>query len=857
MDLGYGRIVKFDHDFVGREALEKMASRPHREKVTLAWNGEDVARAMGTLFDKGDPVKYIDLPLSNYSTWPNDKVLKDGKLVGVSTFSGYSANERSMLSLAMLDAEHADPGTEVTLVWGRKEAARRNRWSSAMSRPRSARRSAPRRTRRSSGPRIDPTRRLPSAYPRDDDRRRLRTREELRVSASDGPQGLDRDRLTWMYEQMVRIREFEERVKGTFEEHPGVIRGHTHLADGAEASIVGSVATLGPDDQFFATYRCHGYPIARGTDPKAIMAEIYGRKDGLCRGLGGSMHLTDVSNGFLGTSGIVGAGIPHATGAAWAAQIRGKGQVVLCFFGDGASKQGAFFESLNIASLWKLPIVYVMENNGYNVHTRTEQEDANRAHGEDLSVKAKAFSMPGVTIDGRDPIEVYETVGAAVARALGRRADARRVADVPPLGTRQHHRPARRSPPLPRARGDREVRRARGVRGGEAGRPGAGFPRAARRRGHAHGRGGGRDRCEGPRGDAGRRRLRRRESLPRRPDRARVRLRLGGDRPMAHELPYIAAIVEAIQLEMERDETVLYFGQNMATTENEPFVDAFGKDRVRVTPISETAEIGIAIGAALAGFRPVIELYMTEFMLVAMDQVINEAPRFRGMSGGQVKVPIVLKAGYGFTAGWAGQHTGTMNALFMGVPGLKVAVPSTAADAKGLMATAIRDDNPVVYLHHYLLTLEHGEVPDGEHLVPFGEAAIRREGGDVTIVGTGWTVDRALAAAERLASEGIQAEVIDPRTLEPLDTQTILESVEKTGRLVLVDQATRHASASTVIAGEVAEHGFASLKAPIVQVTGLDATIPYSEPLEAFVLPDEDKIVAAVQQVVGTAPVTA
>ena len=326
---------------------------------------------------------------------------------------------------------------------------------------------------------------------------------------------------------------------------------------------------------------------------------------------------------------------------------------------------------------------------------------------------------------------------------------------------------------------------------------------------------------------------------------------------MAHELPYIAAIDEAIRLEMERDETVLYFGQNMATTENEPYVDAFGKDRVRVTPISETAEIGMAIGAALAGFRPVVELYMAEFMLVAMDQVINEAPRFRAMSGGQVKVPLVLKAGYGFTAGWAGQHTGTIGALFMGVPGLKVVVPSTAADAKGLMATAIRDDNPVVYLHHYLLTLEHGEVPDGEYLVPFGEAAIRREGGDVTIVATGWTVDRALGAAEQLAAEGIQAEVIDPRTLAPLDTQTILESVEKTGRLVLVDQATRHASASTVIAGEVAEHGFSSLKAPIVQVTARDATIPYSEPLEAWVMPDEDKIVTAVQQVLGSAPVTA
>jgi pyruvate/2-oxoglutarate/acetoin dehydrogenase E1 component len=326
---------------------------------------------------------------------------------------------------------------------------------------------------------------------------------------------------------------------------------------------------------------------------------------------------------------------------------------------------------------------------------------------------------------------------------------------------------------------------------------------------------------------------------------------------MAHDLPYIAAIDEAIRLEMERDPSVLYFGQNMATTENEPFVDAFGRDRVRVTPISETAEIGIAVGAALAGFRPVVELYMAEFMLVAMDQVLNEAPRLRAMSGGQVKVPLVLKAGYGFTAGWAGQHTGTLGSLFMGVPGLRVAVPSTAADAKGLMATAIRDDNPVVYLHNYLLTLEHGAVPDGEHLVPFGQAAVRREGGDATIVATGWTVGRALAAAEQLAAGGIEAEVIDPRTLAPLDTQTILESVERTGRLVVVDQATRHASAASVIAAEVAEHGFSSLKAPIRLVTALDATIPYSEPLEAWVLPSEEKIVAAVQQVVGAAAVTA
>jgi pyruvate dehydrogenase E1 component beta subunit len=321
---------------------------------------------------------------------------------------------------------------------------------------------------------------------------------------------------------------------------------------------------------------------------------------------------------------------------------------------------------------------------------------------------------------------------------------------------------------------------------------------------------------------------------------------------MAREqLPYIGAILEAISEEMQRDDTVLYFGQNIATTENDPFLQAFGSDRVRVTPISETAEIGMAIGAAVAGYRPVVELYMAEFMLVAMDQVVNEANRFHYMSGGQVTVPVVLKAGYGFTAGWAGQHTGTIYGMFMGVPGLKVAVPSTPADAKGLMTASIRDDNPVIFFHHYLLTLEHGDVPEGEYLIPLGRANVAREGTDVTIVGIGWTVGRALAAAEQLAADGVSAEVIDPRTLAPLDTATILASVEKTGRLVVVDQSTRHGSAAAVIAAEVASEGFSSLKAPVQLVTALDATIPYSEPMEEYILPNEAKIVDAVQQVLS------
>lgn len=225
------------------------------------------------------------------------------------------------------------------------------------------------------------------------------------------------DQQIWMYTQMLRIREFEERVKRTFTDHPGVIRGHTHLGDGVEASIVGTLGHFKKGDAALATYRCHGYPLTLGSDPKAMMAEIYGRETGLCKGLGGSMHLTDVANGFLGTSGIVGAGIPHAAGAAWAAQIRGQQEVVFSFFGDGASKQGAFHETMNIAALWKLPVIFIMENNGYNVETTSEQEDANAAAGEPLAVKAKAYSMPGVTVDGCDPLAVYDVMAEAVARA--------------------------------------------------------------------------------------------------------------------------------------------------------------------------------------------------------------------------------------------------------------------------------------------------------------------------------------------------------------------------------------------------------------------------------------------------------
>jgi pyruvate/2-oxoglutarate/acetoin dehydrogenase E1 component len=325
---------------------------------------------------------------------------------------------------------------------------------------------------------------------------------------------------------------------------------------------------------------------------------------------------------------------------------------------------------------------------------------------------------------------------------------------------------------------------------------------------------------------------------------------------MPSEMMYGEAIATAIIEEMDRDADVVFYGQNLGMNERDPMLKRFGRNRVRITPISETAEIGVAVGAAATGLRPIVELWMSEFMLVAMDQVLNEAPRLRYMSGGQVKVPLVLKAGYGFAAGWAGQHSNCIYHTMMGIPGLKVVLPSTPADAKGLLAASIRDDNPVVYLHHYMLTLDKGPVPEGDFVIPLGVADVKRAGTDVTIVATGWMVRKSLTAAEHLAKEGISAEVVDPRTLAPLDVETIVNSVKKTGHLVLVDQAPRHSSAAAIIAGEVAEHGFSHLKSAVKMVTALDTSIPYSEPLETYVLPSEERIMQAVRSVLGVKAAT-
>lgn len=322
------------------------------------------------------------------------------------------------------------------------------------------------------------------------------------------------------------------------------------------------------------------------------------------------------------------------------------------------------------------------------------------------------------------------------------------------------------------------------------------------------------------------------------------------------EITYREAIREALREEMRRDPSVFLLGEDIAEfggsyKVTQGLLDEFGPERVRNTPISEAAIVGAALGAALVGMRPVAEIMYVDFMGIAMDQIVNQMAKIRYMFGGKARVPTVIRTQQGTGRSSAAQHAQSLEAWFVHVPGLKVVQPSTPYDAKGLMKASIRDDNPVIFLEHKLLYAEKGPVPEEEYIVPLGKADVKRPGKDVTVVATSRMVLRALNAAKDLEQEGIDVEVIDPRTLAPLDEDTILESVKKTGKLVVVHEAVRRCGFGAEIAATVAEKAFDYLDAPIKRVTALDTPMPFNPKLEAFVIPDEDKIKRAVRELVS------
>lgn len=330
---------------------------------------------------------------------------------------------------------------------------------------------------------------------------------------------------------------------------------------------------------------------------------------------------------------------------------------------------------------------------------------------------------------------------------------------------------------------------------------------------------------------------------------------------MMRKIRFVEALREGMRQEMERDETVFVMGEGVGPhgscfKQTDGFCAQFGQDRSRDTPISELAIAGVAVGAALGGMRPIADLMWLDFTMLASDQICNQAAKLRYMSNGKLKVPVVYRASLGQLSGSAAQHSGAFYSWYINTPGLKVVVPSNAYDAKGLIISAIRDDEPVIYLEHKALFNKKYDVPEESYAIPLGVAEVKRTGTDITVVAAGVQTNRALDAAQRLDAEGISVEVVDPRTLKPYDADTILESVTKTGRLLVVDEGYRYCGFGSEIISMVVEQAMESLKARPRQLTTMETTIPCSPIMDAYVFPDADRIANQIRSMVGSKIVT-
>ena len=656
------------------------------------------------------------------------------------------------------------------------------------------------------------------------------------------PPGLHVD----LYRTMRRIRAFDEKVAELFT--GGEIKGTAHSYVGQEAVAAGVCASLGPEDFMASHHRGHGHCIAKGARLDLMMAELMGRESGYCQGLGGSMHIADLGLNILGANGIVGAAMPLSTGAGLAARLDGTGRVAVAFFGDGAANQGVFHESLNLASVWKLPLVFICENNQYALSTSFRDTTS----VDQVAERAAAYGIPGRTIDGNDVVEVYETVREAVERA--RAGEGPTLIEAMTYRWGGHSMRANIRDPRseeeyaawmerdPVQRVERELVNVEIV--DEAGIESIGSEVVAELdEAVEFGRAAGQPAAEVLR------------TAVYAPHEAFEEPALAnGSGGNGRALGFVDALNEALHQEMERDSQVVVMGEDVGATggifgATKGLMEKFGGERVRDTPISEAGFVGCGIGAAIAGLRPVVEIQIFDFVALTMDMLVNQAAKFRFMLGGKNTVPVVIRGPQGGGIRMAAQHSQSLEAWFTHVPGLVVVAPSGPYEAKGLLTSAIRDSNPVIFLEAKLQYLEPAApVPEEPYAIPIGKAAVKREGTDVTLVATMAMVPRALAAAESLARQGHSVEVIDPRTLKPLDEETLLASVRKTRRLVVAHEACLTGGFGAEVAALVAEKAFDWLDAPVARVAALDTPMPYNEALERAVIPSQQRIADAVRE---------
>jgi 2-oxoisovalerate dehydrogenase E1 component len=642
------------------------------------------------------------------------------------------------------------------------------------------------------------------------------------------------------YKLMHLIRRFEDRAAELFAE--GVIVGTAHSCVGQEAIAVGAASAMRDTDYLVGHHRSHGHLIAAGADLRRMMAEMFGKRTGYCKGLGGSMHIADLSLDILGCNGIVGAGIPHACGAALTAKLRGTGQVAVAYFGDGAAGQGAVHEGMNLAATWQLPVVFICENNQFALSADWRTQRA----VEDIADRAAGYGMPGEVVDGNDVAAVEEAVTRALAHA--RAGNGPTLLEMKTFRRMQHsmraNLPDVRDPatleeweskdPLPRLAVELDLDDA-GI--AEVERDVAAQVEAAIDAARADEDASPDDLLPSVFGEH------RRYPAPPAP----------GNR----ELGFVPAVREALELALAADPDVIVIGEDIGRVgglfrATEGLYERFGAERIRDTPLTESGFIGCGIGAALTGLRPVVELQFSDFSGVAFDQIMNQAAKLRFMMGGTPSVPLVIRMVSGGGVRLGAQHSQSLEALFAHIPGLVVAMPSNAYDAKGLLTAAIEDDNPVIFLEQKLLFFgEPVPVPEERYAIELGKARIVQEGTDVTVVALGALVPQAVRAAREVAAEGVSVEVLDPRTLVPLDTEAIATSVAKTHRVVVAHEAVQFCGFGSEIAAHVAEHCFWDLDAPVTRVGAASHPMPYQKDLEAATLPGAAEIAAALRAVLA------
>jgi 2-oxoisovalerate dehydrogenase E1 component len=725
--------------------------------------------------------------------------------------------------------------------------------------------------------------------------------------------GLGKDQLADYLQQMYEIRFFEEKVAELLK--VGMIKGASHLYAGEEAVAVGAISAITEDDVIASTHRGHGHCGAIGNKHahseeerqmhwNKMMAELMGKATGYCKGRGGSMHIADVQKGNLGSTGIVGGNIPIGTGAALAEKLKGTKNVVLCFFGDGSTNTGSFHEALNMGStlLGGLPIVYICENNRYGMSVpfcdKSVPEAGCASKVNDVAVRASSYGMDSVIVDGMDVLAVREAVQKAVAKA--RKGEpmlieaktyrwfGHSISDQRIYRTKEEEAEWKERCPIVIFRAklssngfteeELDAIRDKAKNEIEAATKFATdspYPDVSELY----------DDVYVPIDQAKFNAEKSAEVTLRakiRPveDEVRAFIRSQASDPVKSSLPKLnkasqgqfegktgmrmltfgQALVEAQREEMLRDESVVILGEDVALyggayAATKGLYNEFGEKRVMDTAISEAAIAGAAAGAAMRGLRPIPEIMYIDFITIASDQIIHNMAYNRYMFGGKTKVPCVLRTEGGVGRSIAAHHSESLESWFMHIPGLYVVMPSTPYDAKGLLKAAIRDDNPIIFIEHKVLySGVMGPVPEEDYTIPLGVADVKKEGKDVTVVAYSRLLHFAMDAALELEKEGISVEVIDPRTLAPLDAETIANSVKKTGRLVTVSEGYTRCGVGNEIVRQVSEFkfpdgtiGFDYFDAPPVIHAAADVPIPMSAPLEDASCPSRDSIIKAVK----------